>query len=54
MKRRYARKDYEQIIKLLNKVKKIYLFEKAKLVTDNPVSELEITDEDLIPLELFD
>ena len=54
VKRRYTRKDYEQIIKLLNKVKKIYLLEKAKLIPDKPVSELEITDEDLVPLELFD
>lgn len=54
VKRKYARKDYEHIIKLLNKVKKIYLLEKAKIITDKPVSQLEITDEDLVPLELFD
>lgn len=54
VKRKYSRKDYEHIIKLLNKVKKIYLLEKAKLITDKPVSELAITDEDLVPLELFD
>ena len=39
---------------MLNKVKKAYLLEKAGIVTDKEVNELEITDEDLVPLELLD
>lgn len=54
IKKRYSKKDYDQIIKILNKTKKLYLFEKAKIVSDKPVNEIEITDEDLVPLELFD
>jgi hypothetical protein len=34
IKRKYSRKDYEVLIKILNKVKKYYLTEKAKIVTD--------------------
>ena len=54
IKKRYQKKDYEQIIRILNKTKKLYLLEKAKLISDKPVSEIEITDEDLVPLELLD
>lgn len=54
VKKRYPRKDYESIIKLLNKVKKSYLVHKATIVTDKPIAELAVTDEDLVPLELFD
>ena len=39
---------------MLNKVKKLYLLQKVQIVGDKPVSEIEITDEDLVPLELFD
>ncbi len=54
VKKRYQRKDYDSIIKLLNKVKKLYLAHKATIVTDKPIKDLVITDEDLVPLELFD
>lgn len=54
VKKKYQRKEYEQIIKLLNKVKKSYLVHKATIVSDKPVAELVVTDEDLVPLELFD
>ena len=54
VKKKYQRKDYESIIKLLNKVKKCYLVHKATIVTDKSVAELFVTDEDLVPLELFD
>ena len=54
VKKKYQRKDYENIIKLLNKVKKSYLVHKATIVKDTPVAELVVTDEDLVPLELFD
>lgn len=54
IKKKYQRKDYEAIIKLLNKVKKAYLVHKATIVTDKPIAELVVTDEDLVPLELFE
>lgn len=38
----------------MNKVKKLYLAHKATIVTDKPIKDLVITDEDLVPLELFD
>jgi hypothetical protein len=56
VKKKYSRKDYESIIKMLNKVKKAYLVEKADILKDKnkPLEEIVITDEDLVPLELFD
>jgi len=35
-------------------VKKCYLVHKATIVSEKPISELVVTDEDLVPLELFD
>lgn len=54
IKKKYPKKDYESIIKLLNKVKKSYLVHKATILPDKPVTQLVVTDEDLVPLELFD
>ena len=56
VKKKYTRKDYESIIKMLNKVKKAYLVEKADILKDKNKSleEIVITDEDLVPLDLFD
>ena len=56
VKKKFTRKDYESIIKLLNKVKKAYLVEKADILKDKnkPLEEIVVTDEDLVPLELFD
>jgi hypothetical protein len=56
VKKKYSRKDYESIIKMLNKVKKAYLVEKADILKDKnkPLEEIVITDEDLVPLDLFD
>ena len=56
VKKKYQRKDYESIIKLLNKVKKAYLIDKADILKDKskPLDEVVITDEDLVPLDLFD
>jgi len=54
IKKKYPKKDYDSIIKLLNKVKKSYLVHKATILPDKPVSQLVVTDEDLVPLELFD
>ena len=54
VKRKYQRKDYDHIIKLLNKVKKTYLVQKSLIIKDKPIDQIEITDEDLVPLEIFD
>ena len=54
VKKKYQRKDYEQILKLLQKVKKLYMMQKSLIIKDKPLEEIEITDEDLVPLELFD
>lgn len=56
VKKKYQRnKDYDHIMKLLTKVKKSYLAQKSLIVgKERPIEELEITDEDLVPLELFD
>lgn len=37
VKKRYNRKDYELIIKMLNKVKKLYLVQKADIIRDRPI-----------------
>lgn len=37
MKKRYSRKDYEDILKVLLKVKTRYLAEKARLMPDKPL-----------------
>lgn len=42
------------ISKLLLKVKRQYIVQKAKLMPDKKLEELNVTDEDLVPLELFD
>jgi hypothetical protein len=54
IKKRYPRKDYDLIIKLLNKVKKLFLAHKATIVQGVKLEDLSVTDEDLVPLELFD
>jgi len=56
VKKKFQRKDYESIIKMLTKIKKAYLIEKADILKDKnkALEEIVITDEDLIPLELFD
>ena len=55
VKKHYSRKDYEDIIKVVTKVKTRYLAEKAKMMPDKPLAVVsQITDDDLVPLELFD
>jgi hypothetical protein len=56
VKKKFTRKDYESIIKMLNKVKKAYLVEKADILKEKnkPLEEIVVTDEDLIPLDLFE
>ena len=56
VKKKFQRKDFESIIKMLTKIKKAYLIEKADILKDKnkALEEIVITDEDLIPLDLFD
>lgn len=55
VKKGYSRKDYEEcILKCLNKVKLRYLAEKRKELAHKDIELIQITDEDLVPLELFD
>ena len=55
MKKSYSRRDYEDIIlKLIQKVKLRYLAEKANAMPDRSLEFIAMTDDDLIPLELFD
>ena len=43
--------DIPEILKLLKKVKEIFINMKQK---ENPDKQIQITDDDLIPLDLFD
>jgi len=55
VKKKYSRKDYEDIIKTVQKVKTRYLAEKAREHPEKPLAQVSvITDDDLVPLELFD
>jgi hypothetical protein len=55
IKKKYSRKEYEEIIKLVSKVKTRYIAEKAKANPDKPLNVVSnITDDDLVPLNLFD
>ena len=52
LKKNYSRSEYEEkILKLLKKVKEIFINMKQK---ENPDKQIQITDDDLIPLDLFD
>lgn len=55
VKKKYSRKEYEDIIKVLNKVKTRYLARKAKEMPDKPIEFVsQITDDDLVPLIILD
>lgn len=54
LKKQVTKKDYEVLTKLLLKVKQQYLNMKSKQQPDKRQDELSITDEDMVPLELFD
>lgn len=54
IKKRYSKKDYEDIMKILLKVKKQYIEQKSKEHPEKPIEKINITDEDLVPLDLFD
>lgn len=38
---------------MLLKVKRAYLAFKASIMPDKPLASIKVTDEDLVPLELF-
>ena len=55
IKKNYSRKDYEDnILKLLNKVKTRYLAQKVHDQPDTPLDQIQITDDDLVELDIFD
>lgn len=54
IKKRYKKVDFESLKDLLEKVQKNFLVEKAGCLPDRPLEQMQITDEDLVPLELFD
>jgi hypothetical protein len=55
VKKKLARKDYEQVIKIVNKVKNRFIAEKADSNPDKTLAQVSVlTDDDLIPLNLFD
>ena len=55
IKKGYSRKEYEEfILKLLNKVKTRYLAQKKMDNPETPIEQMQVTDDDLVELELFD
>lgn len=55
LKKKYSKKDYQDILKVLLKVKTRYLAEKALMYPDKPLEVVsQITDDDLVPLVLYD
>jgi len=55
VRKNYSRKEYEEnIIKILLKVKMRYLVDEARKNPSKPLDQFQITDDNLIPLDLFD
>lgn len=55
VKKKYSRKDYADIIKVVNKVKTRYLAEKARNMPDKSLEFVSnITDDDECPLNIYD
>ena len=55
VKKGYSRKDYEEnLLKVLKKVQVRFLAQKKAESPEKEVSELQVTDDDLVPLVLFD
>lgn len=54
VRKKTSKKDFEILKKILLKVKKQYLVQKAMVFPDIPLDQLTITDDDQIPLELLD
>lgn len=53
VKRGVSKRDYECISKMLVKVKRSYLVLKASIMPDRPLAEINVTDDDRVPIELF-
>lgn len=53
VRKQVTKKDYEVISNLLTKVKREFLVQKALLFPDRPLDQINISDEDQVPLELF-
>ena len=54
IKEKIARKDYEVISKLLKKVKSLYLEEKLERFPEKKLEEINVTDEDWVPLDYLE
>jgi hypothetical protein len=54
IKEKVTRKDYEVISKLLKKVKSLYLEEKLERFPEKKIEDLNVTDEDWVPLDYLE
>jgi len=55
VKKQYSRKDYDNIIKIIIKVKNRFIAERAQMNPEKSLAQHSIiTDDDECPLELFD
>lgn len=54
LRKKVTKKDYEQLTKLLLKVKRSYISQKHSSMQDKRIEDVNITDEDMVPLDLFD
>jgi hypothetical protein len=54
IKEKITRKDYEVISKLLKKVKSLYLEEKLERFPEKKLEEINVTDEDWVPLDYLE
>lgn len=53
--KKMSRKDYEENIKILQKVRTLYIAEKLKFKNEKPDFEnIALTDEDYVPVGMFD
>jgi hypothetical protein len=53
VKKKVSKKDYLCINKMLMKAKRSYLAYKIKLMPDKNIEQVNVTDEDMVPLELL-
>ena len=53
VKKQISKKEYEHVNIILMKVKRQFLAHKASLYPDKPLEAITLTDQDLIPLDLF-
>jgi len=53
VKKHVSKKDYLCINKMLMKAKRSYITYKIQLLPDKPADQVNVTDEDLVPIELL-